>query len=98
MILLLTILSWLLVWAVIVVLSIGLLRVRHALERVRDSLQQIAMGVRAIEHQTAPLGSYARDCRASMRSAGESVSTLGSAMTAVGHSLETAAPALRRQR
>jgi uncharacterized protein YoxC len=57
--LLLTTLSVLALWALLGVLIFGLLLILKTLESVRRSMQQITMGVRAIEHQTLPLGVHA---------------------------------------
>ena len=51
--LLLTILSVLAVWLLLGVLCIGIYLIRKTLESVRIYLEKIAMGVRAIERQTA---------------------------------------------
>lgn len=42
-------------WVLLIALILGLSRVLRALEGVRASLDKIAMGVRAIEQETAPL-------------------------------------------
>ena len=52
---LLTVLSVLALWSFLTLLVIGLLLILKPLESVRKHLEQIAMGVRAIETQTAPL-------------------------------------------
>lgn len=54
--LLLAVLSVLAVWALLGVLAIGLVMVLKTLQSVRGWLERIAMGVRAIESETAPLG------------------------------------------
>ena len=54
--LLLTILSVLALWSLLALLIIALLLIRKTLESVRVSLERIAMGVRAIEKETEPLG------------------------------------------
>jgi hypothetical protein len=56
---LLTIYSVLAVWALLTALVVGLLLVLKALESVRGSMEKIAMGVRAIERETLPLGAHA---------------------------------------
>lgn len=63
MVLLLTVLSVLAVWALLGLLVVGLLLIFKALDSVRRNLEQIAMGVRAIETETAPLGSNAMRLR-----------------------------------
>ena len=59
MTLLLTICSVLAVWALLTVLVVGLLLVLKTLESIRGSMEKIAMGVRAIEQETLPLGAHA---------------------------------------
>lgn len=53
----LTILSGSALLLLLVVLGWALARIRSALQGITDSLENIAMGVRAIEQETAPLGS-----------------------------------------
>jgi uncharacterized protein YoxC len=57
--LLLTILSVLALWALLATLIVGLLLILKPLESVRSHMQRIAMGVRAIERETKPLGESA---------------------------------------
>lgn len=57
--LLLTILSVLLAWGFLTALVAGLLIILKSLQSVRGSLEQIAMGVRAIRHQVRPFGTSA---------------------------------------
>jgi hypothetical protein len=54
-ILVLTILSGLALWALLILLLVMLNRIRRALESIHTSLGKIAMGVRAIESETAIL-------------------------------------------
>ena len=64
--LLLTILTALAVWALLGVLIMGLLMIMKVLEGVRNYLRKIATGVRAIEHETRPLGARMGALAASM--------------------------------
>jgi hypothetical protein len=57
--LLLTILSVVALWALLTLLVLGLLVILKELESIRAYLQKIAMGVRAIDMETAPLGRHA---------------------------------------
>jgi uncharacterized protein YoxC len=59
MMLVLTILSVLALWSLLALLIVGLLLIRKTLESVRVTLERVAMGVRAIETETAPLGRLA---------------------------------------
>ena len=54
--LLLTTLSVLALWGFLAVLAFGLLRLRHALESVRQHLERTLVVVRTVETQTEPLG------------------------------------------
>ncbi|MBA3725019.1 MAG: hypothetical protein H0W86_00870 [Armatimonadetes bacterium] len=58
MTLLLTILSALGLWALLIILIIGLFLIYKVLDSVRRSLEQIAMGVRAIDSETKPFAEY----------------------------------------
>lgn len=53
-----TVLSGLALWVLLIALALGLSRVLRALEGTRASLDKIAMGVRAIEQETAPLAGH----------------------------------------
>lgn len=92
--LLLTILSVLAMWALLIVLATGLLLVFKALQSVRTQLEKIAMGVRAIERQTAPLAERTAVLSASLgRAAGGSQSAAQRLLDTDG-SLEDAVPFL----
>ena len=54
--LLLTALSVLALWSLLTVLAFGLLRLRRALESVRQHLERTLVVVRTVEKQTEPLG------------------------------------------
>lgn len=69
--LLLSILSILAAVVFLVTLSAGLLSIIKPLMSVREYLQHIAMGVRAIEHQTAPLVNRAHRTHELAAAAGE---------------------------
>ena len=69
MTLLLSICSVLAVWALLTVLVLGLLLVLKTLESIRGFMEKIAMGVRAIEQQTLPLGAHADTLAASLAQA-----------------------------
>jgi hypothetical protein len=82
------ILSVLTVWGLLTVLVVGLLLILKVLESVRASLRRIAMGVRAIEQETKPLGAHsaaladtldrATTVRDAARSVGRAVAALES--------------------
>jgi uncharacterized protein YoxC len=52
---LLTILSGIALLALLIILGWSLAQIAHSLDGIRRNLQNIAMGVRAIERETAPL-------------------------------------------
>lgn len=97
MILLLTILSVLAGWLMLTLLILGLLLILKPLDSVRRNLQQIAMGVRAIESQTLPLGVRAEALRESLGEAATSVDSTAEHLSAVALGLEAAAPDLQRR-
>lgn len=72
--LLLTILSVLAAVAFLLLLQIGLLLILKTLQSVKRHMQQIAMGVRAIETQTTPLHSRAQALHAALSVAGDDAS------------------------
>ncbi|MDP8978394.1 MAG: hypothetical protein M3N17_07440 [Actinomycetota bacterium] len=61
----LMILSVLAGWALLGVLAAGFLLIVKALQSIRGWLEKIVVGVRAVEHQLAPLDAYARALSAS---------------------------------
>lgn len=81
--LLLTILTVLAVWAFLAVLALGLLLIRKPLESIRGYLEKIAMGVRAIEQQTAPLGGAADALAASLADGAATVGSVARRMREV---------------
>ena len=95
--LVLTILSVLAVWAFLSLLVLGLLFVEKALESIRVSLEHIAMGVRAIEKQTAPLGTGSETVGGRMDEAARALSSAAGALAAVAPDLATGAAALSRR-
>ena len=93
--LLLSLLSVLAGWALLAELIVGLFAILKPLERIRGSLQQIAMGVRAIEQETAPLGPRAEALAATLSATGGGVETAAARLAAVDRDFDAAAPALR---
>ena len=92
---LLTTLSVLAGWSLLGVLVAGLLTILKTLESIRRSLEQIAMGVRAIEKETSPLGSHVEAVAATLGTAGETVDAAARRLADVDRDLEAAGPALR---
>jgi hypothetical protein len=95
MLLLLTILSVVALWALLALLIFGLLLILKPLESIRTSLQKITMGVRAIERQTLPLGVHADALRETFAEAGSSVNVSAEHLASVALALEAASPHLR---
>lgn len=56
-------------WALLGVLAAGLLLVFKALQSIRGWFEKVVVGVRAVEHQLAPLGDYAGDLSTSLTDA-----------------------------
>ena len=96
MVLLLTILSVLALWAFLTVVVIALLMIRKTLEAIRRSLEQITMGVRAIEVQTVPLGPRALDVAQALAALVADLGPLADTIASVETRTAAAAPALRR--
>ncbi|MDQ4077533.1 MAG: hypothetical protein M3220_14965 [Chloroflexota bacterium] len=92
--LLLSILSVLAGWALQLVLVAGLLRILETLNSIRRSLEQITMGVRAIEQQTHPLGARADALATSLRKAEERVGTAARRLDDVDRGPDGAGPVL----
>jgi hypothetical protein len=95
--LLLTILSVLALWAFLALLAFGLLLILKPLESIRRNLQQITMGVRAIERQTLPLGVHAEALRDSIGETAGSVNASAEHLASVARGFEAAGPRLRRR-
>jgi uncharacterized protein YoxC len=96
MALLLTVLSVLAVWGLLTVLIVALLLIRKTLEGVRRSLEQITMGVRAIEVQTAPLGSRAIKVVGTLSETVRDFAPLPDGLVDVERQVAAAVPLLRR--
>ena len=92
MTLLLTILSVLAGWALLALLMLGLLLILKPLESVRRNLQQITMGVRAIESETLPLGVRAEALGEALGETASSVDATAEHLSAVALGLEAIAP------
>lgn len=95
--LLLTILSVLALWAFLTLLVVGLLLILKTLESVRGYLEKIAMGVRAIETETAPLDAQADAVGASLRDTSAALRSLVDAVANVERDLDPALAALQRR-
>ena len=96
MALLLTILSVLALWAFLTVVIVALLAIRKVLEAIRRSLEQITMGVRAIEVQTIPLGSRAVNVAATLSTLADDIVPLVEVARRVEARTAAAAPLVRR--
>jgi hypothetical protein len=74
---------------------VGLLLVFKALEGIRTHLQRITTGVRAIEQETAPLGTLAAGLGPAMQELRTALDALAVRLGGTGQRLDGAAPALR---
>lgn len=95
--LLLTILSILAAWALLMVLAIGLLLILKPLQSVRAHLEKIAMGVRAIERETAPLDEHVQAATASFDGTAGAASAAARRLSDVVPSVDGAVPTLSSQ-
>lgn len=91
----LVILSVLAGWALLIALVVGLYLILKPLENIRAHLEKIAMGVRAIEKETAPLGAHADTLNASVGATVGAVGAVARRLDAVGRGPGTAGPAPR---
>lgn len=77
---LMAILTVLAVWSFLSVVAIGLLLLIKSLQSIRRWLEQIVMGLRAVEHHTASLGPHVNGLTSSLD---EAVGAVGAAERAV---------------
>lgn len=96
MILLLTVLSGLAGALLLVVLAVGLLRILRALTSIRESLSKIAMGVRAIDSETAPLPKHLGGLNDTLTALGGGLGSVNSHLKAAGEKLERVGGLLRK--
>lgn len=96
MVLLLTVLSGLAGALLLVVLAVGLLRILRALTSIRESLSKIAMGVRAIDSETAPLPKHLGRLNDTLTTLGGGLGTVHSHLKASGEKLERVGGVLRK--
>lgn len=93
---LLPILSVAAVWTFLGALIVGLLRILQALVRIRRTLDKIAMGVRAIEQETAPLGSHLGHAVNGLTTAGSGLGAIAHGLGQIDSDLHAAVPAVRK--
>ena len=94
MLLLLTILSVLALWAFLTALVVGLLLILKPLESIRGSLQRITAGVRAIERETSPILALGEQLPGAAALLRESLEPLGRRLHGFDATLERARPRL----
>jgi hypothetical protein len=92
---LLTVLSVLAGWSLLGTIAAGLLLILKPLENVRGSLRKIAMGVRAIEEETRPLGSGAGTLVGSLDGAAEVLGSATQRLDEIARDLDGVAGTLR---
>jgi len=95
MVLLLTVLSGLAGALLLMVLAVGLLRILRALTSIRESLSKIAMGVRAIDSETAPLPKHLDGLNDTLTTLGEGLGSVESHLKAVAKKVESLGGALK---
>ena len=83
-------------WTFLGVLVAGLASILSPLQRVRRSLEQIAMGVRAIETQTAPLGDHAGTLATNLTRAGTGLGSIAGHLGSADRHLDAVVPKLRQ--
>ena len=98
MALLLTILSVLAVWSLLALLVIGLLLIHKSLQSVMLRLEQITMGVRAIERQSQPLRGQWERIPESLTEASGALESAADALLTAGAGLDGAAGRLLPRR
>jgi type II secretory pathway component PulJ len=91
----LTILSVLAAWSLLGVIAGGLLMILNALKSVRRHMERIAMGVRAIETETAPLGRRVGALTVRRGPGADALSAIAARVGEIGRDLDAVAPALR---
>lgn len=96
MVLLLTALSGLAGALLLVVLAVGLLRILKALTSIRETLSKIAMGVRAIDSETAPLPTHLGKLNETLASLAGGMGSVHSHLRASGETLERVGGLLRK--
>lgn len=92
--LLLTIVSVIAAVAFVSVLGTGLLMIFKTLHSVQRSLEQIAMGVRAIEKETKPLGPRGLAFAGALSETATELGRAAERLNEFDHELDTAAAAL----
>jgi hypothetical protein len=92
--LLLTILSGLALLVLLLALLIGLTRVQYALDGINQSLAKIAMGVRAIESETAILKAEAPTTLAAMTALADGGELIAARLGSAEQRLESIAASL----
>jgi hypothetical protein len=96
MVLLLTVLSGLAGALLLVVLAVGLFRILRVLTSIRESLSKIAMGVRAIDSETAPLSKHLGRLNDTLTTLGGGLGSVNSHLKAAGDKLERVGGVLRK--
>ena len=89
-----TILSVIAGWSLLAVITGGLFKTLKTLENIRTSMQRIAMGVRAIEQETKPLGGHVDAVAGSLVAVADGLEVIAGGLTQVDQDLGKVAPAL----
>lgn len=94
---LLTILSVLAVWALLGVIAIGLLLTLKSLQSIRGWFEKIVVGIRASEHQMAPLGAHVDALRVATGEATAALAATRARLADVERDLTAGASARRHE-
>lgn len=83
-------------WSLLLVLITGLYQILQALESIRTTMEKISMGVRAIEEETGPLGSGIDQLAGSLTAGGGGLSVIADRVGDLTRDLKAAGPILRQ--
>ena len=90
-----SVLSVLAGWSLLGTLAVGLLMILKPLEGIRTSMRKIAMGVRAIEQETLPLGSGADTLVEGLGATSDTLSGTARRLETIARDLDGVASTLR---
>jgi hypothetical protein len=96
--LLLTILSVVALWALLTLLVVALLLILKTLESIRGYLEKIAMGVRAIDIETAPLENHATNVGTSLSTTVSTLKAVAGGLAQIEQDLDPALAAVLKGR
>lgn len=83
-------------WSLLLALIVGLYEILQALESIRTTMEKISMGVRAIEEETGPLGSGIDQLAGSLTAGGAGLNVIADRVGDLTRDLNVAGPILRQ--